>query len=66
MKNFGDGKKSLEMRIQEEARELVKEITNQGGKPINVRELLNNVISNVICSLAFGERWDNYIGIQQA
>ena len=55
MKDFGVGKKSLEMRIQEEARGFVKETRNRGGKPINVRELLSNVISNVICSVAFGE-----------
>ena len=53
---FGVGKMSLETRLQEEARELVQEIAKLEGKPSNLKGLLNSVVANVVCCIAFGNR----------
>ncbi|XP_021056207.1 cytochrome P450 2J6-like isoform X2 [Mus pahari] len=58
LKNFGVGKKSLEQRIQEEAYHLVKAIGEEKGQPFDPHFRINNAVSNVICSINFGERFE--------
>ncbi|KAM6219185.1 cytochrome P450 2J2-like isoform 1-T1 [Rhynchocyon petersi] len=58
LKNFGLGKKSLEERIQEEAHHLVKAIQEEQGQPFNPQFKINNAVSNIICSITFGERFE--------
>ncbi|KAM6219187.1 cytochrome P450 2J2-like [Rhynchocyon petersi] len=58
LKNFGLGKKSLEERIQEEAHHLVKAIQEEQGQPFDPHFKINNAISNIICSITFGERFE--------
>ncbi|XP_034359477.1 cytochrome P450 2J4-like [Arvicanthis niloticus] len=58
LKNFGLGKKSLEQRIQEEAQHLVEAIREEKGQPFDPHFRVNNAISNIICSVTFGERFD--------
>ncbi|XP_077133715.1 cytochrome P450 2D14-like [Ranitomeya variabilis] len=57
LRNFGMGKKSLEERVTEEAQFLCSAFKSQKDQfdPIL---LINNASSNVICSLAFGERFE--------
>ncbi|XP_030642678.1 cytochrome P450 2J6 [Chanos chanos] len=57
LKNFGVGKRSLEFIILEEFSHLSKEITNLNGKPFNPHLMMNNAVSNIICSLVFGHRF---------
>ncbi|XP_048207392.1 cytochrome P450 2J2-like [Perognathus longimembris pacificus] len=57
-RNFGLGKKSLEQRIQEEAQHLVEDIENEKGQPFNPQFKINNAVSNIICSIVFGERFE--------
>ncbi|KAB0359668.1 hypothetical protein FD754_003824 [Muntiacus muntjak] len=58
LRNFGLGKKSLEERIQEEAAYLIQEIGEENGQPFNPHFTINNAVSNIICSITFGERFD--------
>ncbi|XP_023565832.1 cytochrome P450 2J2-like [Octodon degus] len=58
LRNFGLGKKSLEERIQEEAQHLVEIMVEENGQPFNPHFKINNAVSNIICSIIFGERFD--------
>ncbi|XP_067317444.1 cytochrome P450 2F5-like [Anolis sagrei] len=58
LKNFGMGKSSIEARIQEEAQCLVQEFQKTGGTPFNPINLVCRAVSNVICAVVFGNRFD--------
>ncbi|XP_035295683.1 cytochrome P450 2J3 isoform X1 [Cricetulus griseus] len=58
LRNFGLGKKSLEQRIQEEAQHLVDAIGEEGGQPFDPHFNVNNAVSNIICTVTFGERFE--------
>ncbi|XP_070543694.1 uncharacterized protein [Ptychodera flava] len=57
LRGFGFGKKSMESKIMEEVVELVNELKALADKPSDVENLLDRSISNIICSIAFGERF---------
>nr|XP_042703670.1 cytochrome P450 2D17-like [Chrysemys picta bellii] len=52
------GKKSLEQRVTEEAGFLCSAICSEQGRPFDPHFLINNAVSNVICSLVYSERFD--------
>nr|KAF6381622.1 cytochrome P450 family 2 subfamily J member 2 [Pipistrellus kuhlii] len=58
LRNFGLGKKSLEERMQEEAYHLNQAIEEENGQPFNPHFKINNAVSNIICSITFGERFE--------
>ncbi|XP_077677360.1 cytochrome P450 2H2-like isoform X3 [Eretmochelys imbricata] len=58
LRNFGMGKKSIEERIQEETRFLVERLRNTHGQPFDPTLFLTHAVSNVICSIIFGDRFD--------
>ncbi|KAM4652286.1 cytochrome P450 2D15-like [Discoglossus pictus] len=58
LKNFGMGRKSVEERIREEAAYLCSAFQAKEGQPFDPFLLVNNAVSNVICSIVFGDHYD--------
>uniref|UniRef100_A0A3B3Z0Z6 Cytochrome P450, family 2, subfamily N, polypeptide 13 n=1 Tax=Poecilia mexicana TaxID=48701 RepID=A0A3B3Z0Z6_9TELE len=58
LRTFGLGKNTLELSICEEIRHLQEEIESEKGKPFSPAGLFNNAVSNIICQLVMGKRFD--------
>nr|XP_020043495.1 cytochrome P450 2C55-like isoform X2 [Castor canadensis] len=58
LRNFGMGKRSIEDRVQEEARCLVEELKKTNGSPCDPTPVLGCAPCNVICSIIFKNRFD--------
>ncbi|XP_021357311.1 cytochrome P450 2J6-like isoform X2 [Mizuhopecten yessoensis] len=58
LRNFGFGKKSLESRVQEEIGAYLDIIEEQNGQSYNIKEMTTMAISNIICSITFGNRFE--------
>ncbi|XP_056396553.1 cytochrome P450 2B1-like [Hyla sarda] len=58
LRNFGMGKRSIEERIQEEIQCLLDVFQEKNGSLFSPAFLLRRSISNVICSVIFGERFE--------
>ncbi|XP_075179677.1 cytochrome P450 2H2-like [Anomaloglossus baeobatrachus] len=58
MRNLGMGKRNVEMRIQEEAQFLRERFMQIQDTSFNPTYILGLAVSNVICSVVFGERYD--------
>ncbi|XP_013814237.2 cytochrome P450 2H1-like [Apteryx mantelli] len=58
LRDFGMGRKSIEERIQEEAHFLVERLKSTRERPFNPGNFLVHAVSNIICSIVFGDRFD--------
>jgi len=58
MRDFGGGKSSVEGSIHSEIEVLLEEFGKHSGKPFNCQILLGNAVSNIICGIVFGKRFD--------
>ncbi|XP_060884424.1 cytochrome P450 2J1-like isoform X2 [Labrus mixtus] len=58
LRNFGVGKKTLEPSIQQEGQYLTEAFANHKGQPFNAQQLISNTVSNIICCLVFGDRYE--------
>ncbi|XP_018420812.1 PREDICTED: cytochrome P450 2D17-like [Nanorana parkeri] len=58
LRNFGMGKKSVEERVAEEAQCLCTAFKSYKGHPFDPHYLIDNAVSNMICSITFGDRFE--------
>ncbi|XP_026161318.1 cytochrome P450 2J2-like [Mastacembelus armatus] len=58
LRNFGVGKKTLEPSIQQECQYLTEAVADQQDGPFNALPLINSAVSNIICCLVFGDRYE--------
>ncbi|KAG2461424.1 cytochrome P450 2J2-like [Polypterus senegalus] len=58
LRNFGVGKKSLESIIMEEAKFFVEAFEEERGQPFNPHFTINNAVSNIVCSIMLGRRFE--------
>nr|XP_028603155.1 cytochrome P450 2D14-like [Podarcis muralis] len=58
LKNFGKGKPRLEERVSEEAGYLCSEFKSKEGSPFDPQILIYRAVSNIICTLTFGGRFE--------
>ncbi|KAK1153163.1 cytochrome P450 2K1-like [Acipenser oxyrinchus oxyrinchus] len=59
-----DGKKTIEYRIIEESQRLVEVFQSYKGKPFDPQIIINSAVSNIICSMMFGDRFFDYSDTQ--
>ncbi|XP_039510078.1 cytochrome P450 2A10-like isoform X2 [Pimephales promelas] len=58
LRDFGMGRKRMERWIQEESKHLLKSFEETRSKPVDPVFFMSRAVSNVICSLVFGQRFD--------
>uniref|UniRef100_A0A667WYB5 Cytochrome P450, family 2, subfamily N, polypeptide 13 n=1 Tax=Myripristis murdjan TaxID=586833 RepID=A0A667WYB5_9TELE len=58
LRTFGVVKNSLEQSICEESRHLQEGMEKQKSEPFDPVHLFNNAVSNIICQIVFGRRFD--------
>ncbi|CAH2300797.1 cytochrome P450 2U1 [Pelobates cultripes] len=58
LRHFGLGKLSLEPKIIEEFKYVKEELLKFGREPFSPFQIINNAVSNVICSISFGKRFN--------
>ncbi|XP_034264136.1 cytochrome P450 2C5-like [Pantherophis guttatus] len=57
LRNFGMGRKSMAERMLEEAHYLVKKLTTFEGQSFDIVPSITSAVSNVMCSVVFGNRF---------
>ncbi|XP_038045430.1 cytochrome P450 2U1-like [Patiria miniata] len=58
MRTLGMGKRSVEHKITEEARHLLECFDGEGEKPFDPEHAILNAVSNIICLISFGYRFE--------
>ncbi|XP_038045431.1 cytochrome P450 2U1-like [Patiria miniata] len=58
MRTLGMGKRSVEHKITEEARHLLECFDGEGEKPFDPEHAILNAVSNIICMISFGYRFE--------
>ncbi|XP_018425165.1 PREDICTED: cytochrome P450 2K1-like [Nanorana parkeri] len=58
LRDFGMGKKTVEAKIQDELLPLIENFKLHNGKPFDTNIIMNSAVSNVICSIIFGKRFE--------
>ncbi|XP_072040944.1 cytochrome P450 2J4-like [Amphiura filiformis] len=57
-RSFGVGKRSFQDQISVEVKALCEEFSSFKGESFDPRKLLSNAVSNIICAVVFGKRFE--------
>ncbi|XP_035696092.1 cytochrome P450 2J6-like isoform X2 [Branchiostoma floridae] len=55
---LGFGNRGIEDKVLEEALNMQTELLKTKSKSFNIRRMLQQAVTNVLCSMLFGKRWD--------
>uniref|UniRef100_A0A665TRI5 Cytochrome P450 2J2-like n=1 Tax=Echeneis naucrates TaxID=173247 RepID=A0A665TRI5_ECHNA len=58
LRYFGEGQKSLEKHIEVESNFLCEAFKEEQGRPFNPHYTITTAVSNIICSVVFGHRFE--------
>uniref|UniRef100_A0A8C6TTP8 Cytochrome P450 2K1-like n=1 Tax=Neogobius melanostomus TaxID=47308 RepID=A0A8C6TTP8_9GOBI len=58
LRDYGMGKRACEDKITEEAQYLCDVFKNFKGKPLDTTQPMNQAVSNIICSMVYGSRFE--------
>ncbi|XP_046583343.1 cytochrome P450 2J6-like [Haliotis rubra] len=58
LREFGMGKNIMEDKIHEEIAQFMVALEEEKGRGFNIERLVQNAVSNVICSVVFGKRFE--------
>ncbi|XP_025098452.1 cytochrome P450 2U1-like [Pomacea canaliculata] len=58
LRELGMGKNVLAVKVQEEIKEYIRVISESQGQPLDLRHLTQASVSNNICSILFGKRFE--------
>ncbi|XP_071375981.1 cytochrome P450 2K1-like [Centroberyx affinis] len=58
LRDFGMGKKASEQKIIEESQYLIEVFKQKEGKAFNTAQPVNYAVSNIICSIVYGSRFE--------
>ncbi|XP_054464211.1 cytochrome P450 2K1-like isoform X1 [Anoplopoma fimbria] len=58
LRDFGMGRNAAEEKIIEETQYLIKVFERHDGKPFSFTQSINYAVSNIICSIVYGSRFD--------
>ncbi|XP_030046653.1 cytochrome P450 2U1-like [Microcaecilia unicolor] len=58
LRHFGLGNLSLEIKVNEEFKYVKAEMLKHGKGSVNPFPIIGNAVSNIICSISFGKRFD--------
>lgn len=58
LRYFGEGQRTLEKYIEQECRFLCESVKEEQGKPFNPQATIATAVSNIICSVVFGHRFE--------
>ena len=58
LRELGIGKRSFEEHISEETKALMEEFLKHQNQPFDPRHHIKNAVSNIICSVIFGKRFE--------
>ena len=58
LRDFGMGRVSLETKLHEETKYLIERLTAEDSRPVDPQRHLPKAISNIVCSIIYGSRFD--------
>lgn len=59
LRQFGFGKRSMELDIIEEIKVFLQDLESSNGKPYNMKSMIVTSTSNVMCAMIFGKRFEH-------
>ncbi|CAC5412582.1 CYP2J [Mytilus coruscus] len=58
LRHFGFGKRNMESKILEEVEFFMDVLESKKGSPVNIEASIREAVSNIICSIVFGKRFN--------